>query len=121
MPDYADKSNCFNENCHLVREDMLSILSRTNSYYYGSEIQRHIDNSSYEIEHYLKADGDRKAKLEKIQTKYREIKFFSCSALGNNVCLGDNQSNTKEILFRPHPLRLELPIIWLMHKCKMIL
>lgn len=108
---------CFDENCHVVREDMLGLMPR-NGVYTGSELERHIDCSSYELEHFLKSSGDRESAdlLNDIKKRYKNIKFFTCSALGNDECLDEADDDTKEVLFRPRRLRMELPIIWLMYQ-----
>lgn len=110
-------NSCFDENCHVVREDILGIMPK-DGIYTGSEIERHIDCSSYELEHFLKSSGDRVSRdlLTDIKSTYKNIKFFTCSALGNDECLSDSDEDTKEVLFRPRRLRLELPLIWLMYQ-----
>lgn len=118
LTDYLGKAKnsdyCFDDNCHVVRENIIALLPQ-NGRYEGSELERHIDCSSYELEHYLKArDEDGKYNLLK---KYSNIKFFTCSALGSDACLGEAQDDgTKEVFFKPRRLRVELPIIWLMYK-----
>ena len=109
--------NCFDENCHVVREDILGMMPK-NGVYSGSELERHIDCSSYELEHFLRSSGDRVSTdlLTDIKSRYKNIKFFTCSALGNDECLGESDEDTKEVLFRPRRLRLELPLIWLMYQ-----
>ena len=110
----ADKEFCFDENCHVVRENIVDMLP-ANGVYAGSALERHIDCSSYELEHYLKA-RDSGGKYARLKENYNNIKFFTCSALGNDACLGKPKGGTKEVLFRPRRLRVELPIIWLMYK-----
>lgn len=110
----ADKEFCFDENCHVVRENIVDMLP-ANGVYEGSALERHIDCSSYELEHYLKA-RDSGGKYARLKENYNNIKFFTCSALGNDACLGKPKGGTKEVLFRPRRLRVELPIIWLMYK-----
>ena len=107
---------CFDDNCHLVRENVLDIFP-ANGKYHNSELEKHIDCSSYEIEHYLKSlDKENGEKIANIKENFNNIKFFACSALGsNNVLLNDEDQKAK-ILFKPKRLRLELPIIWLMYK-----
>lgn len=109
-----DEGLCFDENCHVVRENIIDILP-TNGVYEGSALERHIDCSSYELEHYLKA-RDVDGKFAKLKENYKNVKFFTCSALGSDVCLGKPVDGTKEVLFRPRRLRVELPVIWLMYK-----
>lgn len=109
-----DAEFCFDENCHVVKENIIEMLPR-NGVYEGSALERHIDCSSYELEHYLKA-RDTDGKFAKLKENYKNIKFFTCSALGSDVCLGKPIDGTKEVLFKPRRLRVELPIIWLMYK-----
>lgn len=113
----AERGTCFDENCHVVREDMLGIMPR-NGVYGGSSLERHVDCSSYELEHYLKAQNAEE--FAKIMKNYNNIKFFTCSALGNDLCLKEGAGDTKDVLFRPRRLRVELPLIWLMYKTGMI-
>lgn len=109
-----DAEFCFDENCHVVKENIIEMLPK-NGVYEGSALERHIDCSSYELEHYLKA-RDTDGKFAKLKENYKNIKFFTCSALGSDVCLGKPIDGTKEVLFKPRRLRVELPIIWLMYK-----
>jgi len=109
-----DAEFCFDENCHVVKENIIEMLPK-NGVYEGSALERHIDCSSYELEHYLKA-RDTAGKFTKLKENYKNIKFFTCSALGSDVCLGKPIDGTKEVLFKPRRLRVELPIIWLMYK-----
>ena len=117
-------NSCFDENCHVVKENMLELMPK-NHKYKGSLLERHIDNSSYELEHYLKslnASGEGNGTFEDIISKYNNIKFFTCSALGSDQRLSQSgeKTDTREILFRPRRLRMELPIIWLMYQCGLI-
>ena len=118
LTDYLDKAEdaefCFDENCHVVRENIIDMLPK-NGVYEGSALERHIDCSSYELEHYLKA-RDTGGKFARLKENYKNIKFFTCSALGSDACLGKPIDGTKEVLFKPRRLRVELPIIWLMYK-----
>lgn len=115
--DFAKYNECFDENCHLVRENLLDLFPSSRKYH-NSELEKHIDCSSYEIEHYLKSlKKENSDQIAKIKEKYRNIKFFACSALGSDNCLQASDKTVKaEILFKPRRLRLELPIIWLMYK-----
>lgn len=107
-----ERGTCFDENCHVVREDMLGLMPK-NGVYEGSVLERHIDCSDYELKHYLKANNA--TDYNSIISSYDNIKFFTCSALGNDSCLMDN-GYTKDVLFRPRRLRVELPLVWLMYK-----
>ena len=110
----ADRADCFDENCHIVREDVLGMMPK-NGVYRGSALERHIECSSYELEHFLRRNEARL--LDEIKKKYRNIKFFTCSALGSNECLSEtDNAAVKEVLFRPRRLRVELPLIWLMYQ-----
>lgn len=107
--------SCFDENCHNLREDILSLFPK-NKKYSGSELERHIDCSSYEIEHYLKSlNADDVSIYESIVETYHNIKFFACSALGSNDVF-DTKGDGAQVKYRPRRLRVELPIVWLMHK-----
>lgn len=105
---------CFDENCHVVREDILGLIKSGKFKYAGSALERHVDCSSYELEHYLKARNPEEFKS--ITKNYTNIKFFTCSALGNDVCLKEKDGYTKEVLFKPRRMRVELPLIWLMYQ-----
>ncbi|MBO7390634.1 MAG: hypothetical protein J6U39_04215 [Clostridia bacterium] len=109
-----NRDNCFDDNCHVVRENILEMLPK-NGKYKGSALERHIDCSSYELEQYLKAKCDPE-KLKVLKEHYENIKFFTCSALGSDNCLGQAVNQQKDVLFKPRKLRVELPIIWLMYK-----
>lgn len=118
--EWRDKGDCFDENCHIVREDMLALMPK-NGVYEGSALEKHIDFSSYEIEHFLKSvgqNGEERERLTQLMNKCKNIKFFTCSALGSEACLSETigATETKEVLFRPRRLRLELPLVWLMYK-----
>lgn len=123
LKDYIPDDNpvsvgkCFDDNCHVVREDIISLLPK-NGVYTGSDLERHIDCSSYEIEHFLKSASSESAQiLNSIKNDFRNIKYFACSALGSNKCLNSaTGDNRKEVLFKPRRLRMELPIIWLMYQ-----
>lgn len=118
LTDYVENDEdaefCFDENCHIVKENIIEMLPK-NGVYEGSALERHIDCSSYEFEHYLKA-RDTDGKFATLKENYKNIKFFTCSALGSDLCLGKPKDGTKEVLFKPRRLRVELPIIWLMYK-----
>ena len=109
------RSKCFDDNCHVLREDMISLFPK-NRRYRGSEIERHIDCSSYEIQHFLKnLSTEEKSAFDQIMKKYHNIKFFACSSVGSDSVfqkVGDGSS----VIRRPRRLRIELPLIWLMHK-----
>lgn len=119
LTDYLGKEKkidyCFDENCHVVRENILAMLPK-NGKYEGSALERHIECSSYEFEHYLKS-RDTGDNYKKLKDNYQNAKFFTCSALGSDSCLGEPDNDLKrEVLFKPRRLRVELPIIWLMYK-----
>ena len=108
-------NSCFDENCHNLREDMLPLFPK-NKRYAGSEIERHIDCASYEIKHYLKnLSEDDNQIYESIIKTYKNIKFFACSALGSSSVF-DLQGSEALVKYRPRRLRVELPIVWLLHK-----
>ena len=112
-PDRID--DCFDENCHILRENMIELFPK-NHKYHGSQLESHIDLSSYEMEQYLQSLPDSEKKIyDSIVSKYSNIKFFACSALGSDRVfdLSDNEALVK---YQPRRLRIELPIVWLMHK-----
>lgn len=106
---------CFEENCHVLREDMISLFPK-NGAYRGSELERHIDCSSYEIQHYLKSLSAEDISIyNEIIKEFKNIKFFACSALGSDDVF-DKSGENAIVKYRPRRLRVELPIVWLMHK-----
>ncbi|MBR2444040.1 MAG: hypothetical protein IKB27_01415 [Clostridia bacterium] len=114
------EGECFDENSHLVIEDVLS-LAGSQRRYHGSELERHIDCSSLELEYFLKSVAtDAESAVHGIINQYKNIKFFTCSALGSESCLSEGSESSaegkKEILLRPRRLRMELPLIWLMYQ-----
>ena len=125
LKDHTDKTplpECFDDNCHITREDIFSMLPK-NGKYEGSMLQRHIDNSSYELVHYLKEmepdSFDSASKGENFTSKiksFKRWKFFSVSALGSNEVL----DNDKNVLCKRRTLRVELPLIWLMYQKHLI-
>ncbi|MBQ7906737.1 MAG: hypothetical protein IJ309_02045 [Clostridia bacterium] len=116
----AIEGECFDENSHLVIEDVLSLIDKEKRYK-GSELERHIDCSSLELEYYLKTvASDAESAVHGIISQFKNIKFFTCSALGSESCLSKGSNSQaegkKEILLRPRRLRMELPLIWLMYQ-----
>jgi len=108
--------NCFDTNCHVTVEDMTSLIY-SSRHYENSELELHIERSSYELEHFLKSgDADTVNKYQNLKREYHNIKFFSCSALGKSNSLGEAVNQSKMVLYKPRRLRLELPIIWLMYQ-----
>ncbi len=119
--DAASINECFDENDNIAREDIISLLPK-NGIYKGSELEKHIELSSYELEHYLKSANDETKKAYKdLLHDYNNVKFFAISALGNDNFLQNinNQSNPT-VLCKPKRIRIELPIIWLMYQNKLI-
>ena len=108
-------NKCFDNNCHILKEDIYSLYPK-NRHYQGSLLENHIDCASYEIEHFLKnLNANERSAYEKIVNEFHNIKFFACSALGGESVL-ENRSKETFIVRKPRSLRVELPIIWLMHK-----
>lgn len=111
-------AKCFDDNCHILREDMISLFPK-NRRYRHSELERHIDCASYEIQHFLKnLNREESGVYNQIIQKYHNIKFFACSSVGSDSVFdkaheGQGIAGVKR---RPRRLRIELPIIWLMHK-----
>lgn len=113
--DQSVKNKCFDDNCHILREDMISLFPK-NRRYHGSELERHINCSSYELEHFLRnLNEEEKGKYEAIVKKYHNIKFFACSSVGSDSVF-ERTASGSGIKRRPRRLRIELPLIWLMHK-----
>lgn len=121
LEEYADGQEalqqCFDENCHIVREDM-SVLFPKNGIYEGSELERHIDCASYEIESFFLSIGNNSGRsiLKGIKNTFPKYKFFACSALGSDKRLVEVSKVEKQVLFQPRRLRMELPLAWLMYQ-----
>ena len=103
--------NDLDKNCHIVMEDMLKMLDEET--FEGSDIARHINCSSYELEHYLKSQDC--ARFLNTFNNYKYLRFFAVSALGNEKCF-QRIDNKKFLLYRERSLRLELPLVWLMYQ-----
>lgn len=113
--DQGVKNKCFDDNCHILRENMIALFPK-NKRYRGSELERHIDCSSYELEHFLRnLNTEEKKMYESILQKYHNIKFFACSSVGSDSVF-EKKTTGSGIKRRPRRLRIELPLIWLMHK-----
>ena len=126
LKSYVDESNpelsgsYFDENCHNTIENVISLFP-SNKKYKGSILEKHINDSSYELEHYLRGLSNSENTFDSIIENYTNIKFFASSSLGTNYCLSStNSNNKKEVLFRPRRFRMELPIIWLMYQMGLI-
>lgn len=117
LKDHTDKdslSSCVDDNCHITKEDILSLLPK-NGVYEGSELQRHIDNSSYELIHYI-SDMPVGQNFQDYLEQFKRWKLFSTSALGSNEVLDTD----KNVLCKHRTLRVELPLIWLMYQKHLI-
>lgn len=113
---------CFDDNCHILREDMISLFPK-NRRYRGSELERHIDCASYELQHFLKnlTSEEERNVYEQILKKYHNIKFFACSSVGSDSVFESKEGESRSsVIRRPRRLRIELPLIWLMHKNGMV-
>ena len=73
-------------------------------------MEKHIDFSSYEIEHYLSSIGQ--SNFVEIMKNYSYMRYFAASALGSDDCYDANNI----LLYHERPSRLELPVIWLMYQ-----
>ena len=113
--DRKDIGGCFDTNCHVTIEDMTSLMFHSKRYK-GSELELHIERSSYELEHFLKSGEGTAETYSMLKKRYENIKFFTCSALGKSNSLGESINQSKKVLYKPRRLRLELPIIWLMYQ-----
>lgn len=111
-PRTAKFNDVFDPNCHVTQKNMAQLFPK-NGRYEGSDIEEHINNSSYEIEEYLKGKnwGD---EVKEIKAMFPNVKFFALSALGSDDVLGESQNVLKEIRYLPSRVRMELPIVWLM-------
>ena len=97
---------------------MISLFPK-NRRYRHSELERHIDCASYEIQHFLKnLNREESGVYNQIIQKYHNIKFFACSSVGSDSVFDKTQEGKgiAGVKRRPRRLRIELPIIWLMHK-----
>ena len=113
--DPMDRANCFDPNCHVTIEDMTALMSGSRRYH-NSEVELHIERSSYEVMHYLKSVTGSDDKYIELKQTYGNIRFFTCSALGKDDSLSKTEGEIKEVFYKPRPLRMELPIIWLMYQ-----
>lgn len=113
------KSACaeytFDQNCHITRENIYNILPK-NGVYKNSILERHIDNSSYEIEHFIKSFKDSTDMFEKTISQFENIKFFAVSSLGSPDVLLNSGGAKSTVQYEPRRVRTELPIIWLMYQ-----
>ena len=111
----------FDENCHILRENILDLIDQDrklnkNVKYKDSSVSRHIEYSSYEIEHYLMTHGQ--ANFVESMKKFTYMRYFAASALGSDDCY--THDSEKILLHEERPLREELPIIWLMYQMGLI-
>ncbi len=112
-PRNAKFKDVFDPNCHVTQRNMAELFPK-NGKYEGSDLQIHIDNSSYEIEEYLKGKQWGKY-IDKIKEMFPNVKFFALSALGSDDVLSEeSRSSEKEIRYLPSRVRMELPLVWLM-------
>ncbi len=111
----------FDDNCHILRENILHMIDTDKAkrgIYRGSAVQKHIDYSSYEIEHYLTSKGQED--FVKSMRAFNYCRYFAASALGSDTCFEKHGPDNKIMKFHERPLRLELPIIWLMYQMGLI-
>ncbi len=119
---------CFGENTHVSNGDM---EFKPVKKYEGSEIQRHIDASSDEVRSFLcSLQGTTRngvdiineiENLASVNGLAPNIKYFACSALGSNECMQKNDNDsTMRFIAERRMMRVEYPVIWLMHKIGMI-
>ncbi|MBP5091955.1 MAG: GTPase domain-containing protein [Bacilli bacterium] len=111
-PRLAQFKDVFDPNCHVTQKNMAQLFPK-NGKYEGSDLQVHIDDSSYEIEEYLKGKKWGK-QINAIKAMFPNLKFFALSALGSDDVLGEAKTSSKEIRYLPSRVRMELPIVWLM-------
>ena len=117
LKDHTDKEsieNCLDDNCHITKEDMISLFPK-NGKYEGSQLQRHINNSSYELVHFINKFPVGEDFTNQLN-EFERWKLFSTSALGSNEVLDPD----KNVLCKHRTLRVELPLIWLMYQKHLI-
>lgn len=111
----------FDENCHVLRENMLYMIDRDRrgkkGKYAHSAIEKHVDCSSYEIEHYLASQGV--GDFVNYMRNFTYHKYFAVSALGGEDRFVQSE-NAQILKFHERPLRVELPIVWLMYQMGLI-
>ena len=121
--DYSkSKHGLLDSNCLITKEDFNDVLPK-NGHYRHSNLERHIDVSSYEIEHLLRqSEGAGSKTIKDIKVKYRNIKFFAVSSLGADNVLSSDVPGAKmlDVNYEGRRLRMELPIIWLMYQTHLI-
>ena len=66
----------FDENCHNTIENIISIFP-DNKKYSGSALGKYINDSSYELELYLRGLSNSENVFDTIIEKYTNIKFFA--------------------------------------------
>lgn len=112
--------DAFDDNCHILRENILHMIDQDRSVkrgvYANSAVEKHIAYSSYEIKHYLASQGE--INFVNNMKKFTYLKYFAASALGSDDCYSHDAQ--KVLKFHERPLRLELPIIWLMYQMGLI-
>ncbi len=112
--------DAFDDNCHILRENILHLIDQDRGVkkgvFKGSAVEKHIAYSSYEIEHYLASQGE--TNFVTNMKKFSYLKYFAASALGSDDCYVHDA--TKILKYHERPLRLELPVIWLMYQMGLI-
>ena len=114
--------SCFDPNCHICIANTAEIVKGAESTkkYKGSAVREHIENTSYEIEHFYKAaDDDGRNSFNNIKKEYLNLKFFAVSALGTANAFKAEDDKMK-VRFKPRALRTELPVLWLMYQTGLI-
>ena len=128
-----ERENCFEQNTHVSIGDISYLLEKgMKRGYENSDIKKHIDSANKEIESYILGAGRKgnagetmmiNAITDKSTGEKLNVKFFSCSALGSEHALSqksESSKNVKAIRRDFRPLRMELPIIWLMYQKRII-
>lgn len=116
----------FDENCACLVDSTYDLINL--STYRDSYLQKNIDQASMEIRSYIKDNMPAlDIKLAEVEQKFKRIKYFAISSLGNEECSTfiDNQSNDdkdnkekklyRNIVFCVKPFRIELPILWILY------
>jgi|GEM_PF-2815069 len=113
-PELPAYMGCFDENCYSTMEDISSLISKKK---FKGTFEDHINRSSDELEHFIRAGGqEARSQLDRIKNQYPNLKFFACSPLGWDNSLGESNGITKDVLYKPKSLRMGLPLIWLMYQ-----
>lgn len=108
---YDVEANNLSIHSALNNIDIYDLMKKAKGHYQGSDLQKLIENTSREVEEEIKKapDGIELINTLKENTKgHGQICFFNVSALGHH------HFDKNKLLFEAQPIRLELPLIWLL-------